>query len=194
EIFAGCYSGAIVRVSRDGAIIARHRIHDGAVKALRIHDVRAIGASCSADGALHSWTLDGDLLDDFRGHTAIVDDVDFDPAGEQLASASRDFTLKVYRVDGARALHSFDLGRRSPKALCFWDAQTVIVSDYWGALIRADLATRRITRNTIARNGISSLSRTRDGLLASSYDGAVYLVAPEDLSVRNVYRAMVQRP
>src|SRR5262249_4566844 len=88
EIFAGCYSGAIVRVSRDGAIIARHRIHDGAVKALRIHDGRAIGASCSADGALHSWTLDGDVLDDFRGHTAIVDDVDFDPAGEQLASAS----------------------------------------------------------------------------------------------------------
>jgi WD40 repeat protein len=193
EIFAGCYSGAVVRVSARGAIVAKHRIHDGALKAVRVHDGRALGASCSADGALRSWTLDGTILERFLGHTSIVDDLDFDPAGEQLASTSRDFTLKVYRVDGGRLLHSFDLGRRSPKALCFWDALTVIVSDYWGALIRVDLASGRITRNTIARNGISSLSRTADGLLASSYDGAIYLVGVDDLQVRNSYRAMVQR-
>lgn len=193
EIFAGCYSGAIVRVRRDGSLIAKHPLHDGAVKALRLHDERAIGASCSADGALQSWSLDGELRQRYLGHTSIVDDVDFDPAGRQLASASRDFTLKVYDVDSARLLHSFDLGRRSPKSLCFWDAETVIVADYWGALIRVSLASGRITRRTIARNGISSLSRTDAGLVASSYDGAIYLVAPEELEVRSEYRAMTQR-
>jgi WD40 repeat protein len=194
EIFAACYSGAIVRASRDGRILAKHRIHDGAVKALRIHPRQPIGVSCSADGALLTWTLEGEVLERFLGHTSIIDDVDFDPAGEQIASASRDFTLKVYRVADGRLVSSIDLGRRSPKSLCFWDAGTVIVADYWGALSRVDLRSGRITRKTIARNGISSVSRTGEGLLASSYDGAVYLVAPDDLSVRNEYRAMRQRP
>ena len=47
--------------------------------------------------------------------------------------------------------------------------------------------------STIAANGISSLSRSGERLVASSYDGGIYLVAVEDLSVRNVYRAMTQR-
>lgn len=69
----------------------------------------------------------------------------------------------------------------------------MIVGDYWGALIKADLRTGRVTRGTIAANGISSLSRSGERLVASSYDGGIYLVAVEDLSVRNVYRAMTQR-
>ena len=93
----------------------------------------------------------------------------------------------------ARLIHSIELGRRSPKSLCFWDADTVIVGDYWGALVKADLRTGRVTRQTIAANGISSLSRSGDGLVASSYDGGVYLVSVADLAVRNVYRAMTQR-
>ncbi|MGA2736743.1 MAG: WD40 repeat domain-containing protein [Bryobacteraceae bacterium] len=194
EVFAACYSGAVVRVRRNGAIAAKLAIHDGAVKALRIHPAEAVGVSCSADGALVSWTLDGTVLQRFPGHTSIVDDVDFDPAGERIASVSRDFTLQVYRLRDGQLLHALTLGRRSPKSVCFWDHQTVVVGDYWGALLRVDLPGCRITRHTIARNGLSSLARTSAGLLATSYDGAVYLVNPADLSVRNVYRAMTQRP
>jgi WD40 repeat protein len=193
KIFAGCYSGAIVRASLDGRVERVGRLHDGAVKALRLHPHAPVGASCSADGGLMSWTLDGEPRSHFPGHTSIVDDVDFDPEGRQLASVSRDFTLKVYRFDDARQTHSIGLGRRSPKSVIFWDAGTVIVGDYWGALIRADLHTGKVTRRTIAANGLSSLSRTADGLVATSYDGGVYLVAAEDLTVRNVFRAMTQR-
>ncbi|MEG3152178.1 WD40 repeat domain-containing protein [Sphingomonas sp. ZT3P38] len=192
-LFAACYSGAIVRVSPDGHEVRAHALHDGAVKALRLHPSEPLGVSCSADGGLLSWTLDGTLLQHFPGHTAIVDDVDLSPAGDRIASASRDFTLNVYDVADARLVRSIELGRRSPKSLCFWDADTVIVGDYWGALLKADLRTGRITRRTIAANGISSLSRSGAGLVASSYDGGVYLVSVDDLSVRNVYRAMVQR-
>lgn len=192
-LFAGCYSGAIVRVSPDGRDLRRHALHDGAVKALRLHPDRALGVSCSADGGLLSWTLDGELLQRFPGHTAIVDDVDLSPAGDRIASASRDFTLNVYEVEGARLTHSIELGRRSPKSLLFWDADTVIVGDYWGALLKVDLSTGKIARRTIAANGLSSLSRCGDGIVASSYDGGAYLVGVDDLSVRNVYRAMTQR-
>jgi WD40 repeat protein len=192
-LFAACYSGAIVRVSPDGREVRAHALHDGAVKALRLHPSAPLGVSCSADGGLLSWTLDGEIVQRFPGHTAIVDDVDLSPAGDLIASASRDFTLNVYEVADARLTHSIELGRRSPKSLCFWDADTVIVGDYWGALVKADLRTGRVTRRTIAANGISSLSRSGDGLVASSYDGGVYLVSVADLAVRNVYRAMTQR-
>ncbi len=57
KVFAGCYSGAIVRASTEGSIERACRLHDGAVKALRLHPRAPVGASCSADGGLMSWTL-----------------------------------------------------------------------------------------------------------------------------------------
>lgn len=193
EAFVACYSGAIVRVGRDGAIKQRIRVHDGAVKALRIHPSAPIGVSCSADGKLVAWTLDGNLLRHYAGHTAIVDDVDFDPSGRMIASAGRDFVLKVHALDSGTLLHAIRLGRRSPKSICFVDEATVVVGDYWGSLIRVDLGRGRIERAQIARNGISSLCRSGDLLAASSYDGTIYLVRPADLRVVNSLSAMVQR-
>jgi WD40 repeat protein len=192
-LFAGCYSGAIMRVSPDGREAQALRLHDGAVKALRLHPREPIGVSCSADGGLLSWSFDGAILQRFPGHTAIVDDVDLAPAGDRIASASRDFTLNIYRLKDGGLTRSIELGRRSPKSLCFWDAHTVIVGDYWGALLKVDIDTGTITRKTIAANGLSSLSRHGDSLVVSSYDGGVYLVSVADLAVRNVYRAMTQR-
>ena len=193
DAFVACYSGAIVRVGADGAVKGRLRIHDGAVKALRIHPGAPLGASCSADGALVSWTLEGDLHRRYAGHTAIVDDLDIDPTGTMIASAGRDFVLKVHRLDSGVLLHAIRLGRRSPKSICFVDETTVVVGDYWGGLIRVDLDRQRISRATIARNGISSLSRSGDLLAVSSYDGTIYLVHPGDLHVVNSLSAMRQR-
>ncbi|HUK90319.1 MAG TPA: hypothetical protein VLZ81_07950, partial [Blastocatellia bacterium] len=185
---------AVVRVNLDGEILGRFRVHEGAIKALRIHPSLPLGVSCGADGLLLSWGLSGELIDRFPGHTAIVDDVDIDPAGEMIASASRDFTLKVYQIDGARLVHSISLGRRSPKSVCYVSEGVVIVGDYWGTLLRAQLDSGRITRGVIARNGISSLARAGEHLVAASYDGGVYLVRPGDLKVVNSLRAMLQRP
>jgi WD40 repeat protein len=193
QAFVACYSGAIVRVNRQGEVIDRIHLHDGAVKALRIHPHQPLAASCSADGALISWTLDGRLHDRYLGHMAIVDDVAIDPSGTHLASVSRDFTLKVYRLVGGRLSHSVSLGRRSPKSMCFLDENTVIVGNYWGEVIKFDLQTERVTRRTVARNGISSVCTQGRDIVASSYDGALYLVDPTDLSVVRTLRAMVQR-
>jgi WD40 repeat protein len=196
-VFVACYSGAIVRADLAGRIAHRFRLHDNAVKALRLHPTQPIGVSCSADGVLASWTFDGELVRRFPGHTAIIDDVDLDPEGLQLASTGRDFHLKIYRLDDGTLTHSIELGRRSPKALCFLDANTVVVSNYWGELLRVDLETHRIVRRTIARNGISAVTRADaagEHLLASSYDGAAYLVRAADLAVVNELRAMHQRP
>ena len=192
-IFAACYSGAIVRVAPGEHKVQAYPLHDGAVKALRLHPCEPFGVSCSADGGLMTWTLDGRPIQGFPGHTTIVDDVDFSPDGTRIASTSRDFTVNVYDVKDARLLHSLEIGRRSPKSLCFWDCETVVVGDYWGALLKLDLRAGTVSRSTVAENGISSLSRRGDNLVASSYDGGIYVITIQDLSVCCVYREMYQR-
>jgi toxoflavin biosynthesis protein ToxC len=193
ECFVACYSGAIVRVSRQGEILKKFAGNDGAVKAVRLHPSKKIGVSCSADNSLHSWDFDGNRLHSFLGHMAIVDDVDIDPTGAMIASVSRDFTMKVYRLDDGSMVGSYSLGRRSPKAVCFVDQDTVIVTNYWGSLLRFDVTSGDTLVRHIAKNGISALARCGDHLVASSYDGALYLVDPVTLEPVNTLRSMTQR-
>jgi WD40 repeat protein len=193
EAFAACYGGDIVRVSPEGEVCGAIRVHEGAVKALRLHPEQPLGVSCSADGALLSWDFDGRLRERFLGHMAIVDDVDIDPTGRFLASVGRDFTLKVYALADGKMLASISLGRRSPKGVCFWDERTVVVTNYWGALLRVDLATGAVLTRQIAENGLSAAARSGEHLVAVSYDGAAYLVRPDDLAVMRTLRRMTQR-
>ena len=191
--FVGCYSGAIVKVTPDAEVAGSFRVHENAVKSLRLHPTRPLGVSCSADGILVSWDLDGALLERFLGHVAIIDDVDIDPGGTRVASVGRDFVLKVHELESGRILHTVSLGRRSPKAVCFFDDQTVVVTNYWGELIRVTLPDERVLRRQIAANGISSAARSGDHVVVTSYDGSVYLIRPADLTVANVLAAMRQR-
>jgi WD40 repeat protein len=193
ECFVACYSGSIVRVSRQGEILGKFAGNDGAVKAVRLHPSKKIGVSCSADNSLHSWDFDGNRLHSFLGHMAIVDDVDIDPTGTMIASVSRDFTMKVYRLDDGSMVGSYSLGRRSPKAVCFVDKDTVIVTNYWGSLLRFDVSSGDTLVRHIAKNGISALARCGDDLVASSYDGALYLVDKQSLEPVNTLRSMTQR-
>ena len=192
EIFAACYSSRIVRVSREGEIRKKIEVHEGAVKSLRLHPREALGVSCGADGLLLSWSFEGELLRQYLGHTAIINDVDLDPSGQRLASVSRDFTLKIYEVATGRLEHSIPIGRKSLKSVCFWNETTVVVGDYWGGLIRVDLDGETARRKVVATNGISSVAPSGEYVVAASYDGTIYLVRP-DLTVVRTLRAMRQK-
>lgn len=73
------------------------------------------------------------------------------------------------------------------------DESAVVIGDYWGDLIRVDLEASRVSRARIAENAISSLARSEKHLVATSYDGGIYLVDPSTLTVGNTLRAMRQR-
>jgi WD40 repeat protein len=193
ETFVACYSSTIARVARNGEVTGKIHVHEGAVKALRLHPTKPVGVSCGADGLLLSWSYEGEILQRFLGHTAIINDVDLSPSGDKVASVSRDFTLKVYDLDSGRPLHSFALGQRSLKSVCFVDEDTVVVGDYWGSLIKVELSAGRVSRSWVAENGISAVARCGSNVAATSYDGAVYLVNPSDMSVIRDLRAMQQR-
>ncbi len=192
EIFAACYSSRIVRVSPRGEIRKKIEVHEGAVKSLRLHPRETLGVSCGADGLLLSWNFEGELLQRFLGHTAIINDVDLDPSGRRLASVSRDFTLKVFEVATGRLEHSIPIGRKSLKSVCFYSDSTIVIGDYWGGLIRVDLDDETVRRKVVATNGISAVARSGEHVVASSYDGTIYLVRP-DLTVVRTLRAMRQR-
>lgn len=193
RIFAACYSGAVVSIAIDGSDVRKWRVHEGAVKALRLHPTQPFGVSCSAAGEVVSWDFEGRVLERFNGHMAIVDDVDIDPTGTLLCSVSRDFSLKVYRLSDGKIVHTVPLGRKSPKGVLFWDPHTVVVTNYWGALLRIDLRTETKLTRQVAENGISAATRCGEHLAAASYDGSVYLVRPDDLAVIGRLQAMQQR-
>jgi len=193
EAFVGCYSGDIVRVAPDGSIAGRIRLHDGAVKSLRLHPRRAMGISCGADGLLLGWSLDGRLLERHSGHTAIINDVDLEPEGDLFASVSRDFTLRIFEIASGKLVATIALGSRSLKSVCFWSRDLVFVGDYWGGILRVEPWTGRVRRKVVARNGISALGRSGSHLVAVSYEGCALLVTPDELSIAGTLRAMHQR-
>ncbi|HZF09323.1 MAG TPA: WD40 repeat domain-containing protein [Thermoanaerobaculia bacterium] len=193
EAFVACYSSAIVRVAPDGSVRGKLHLHEGAVKALRLHPTKEMGVSCGADGLLLSWTFAGEVVQRFLGHTAIINDVDLAPSGERLASVSRDFSLKIYELATGRLLHSVPLGKRSLKSVCFVDEDVILVGDYWGSVIRVELPSETVTRRWIAANGISALGRSGPHVVATSYDGVVYRLDPADLTVLQTLRGMQQR-
>ncbi len=193
EMFVACYSGNLAHLSSDGAIMNKINAHDNAIKALALHPTEAMGVSCCAEGGLVSWNYDGEVLRKYHGHMAIIDDLDIDPSGQFIASAGRDFTLKIHGLDDGVLYHSIHLGKRSPKSLCFVSADVVIVTNYWGELLRISLKDGSILRKTIAANGISSIVPHGRHYAVSSYDGAVYLVEQEHLNVLNSLRSMTQQ-
>lgn len=193
DLFVACYTGAIVHTNADGQIQGEIHVHDNAVKALALHPRQAIGVSCSADGKLAAWQFNGEQIADYPGHLAIIDDVAISPNGELVASAGRDFTLKIHGLLSGDLRQNIGLGRRSPKALEFLNDDVVIVTNYWGELLRVDLRTEEVVCRRIAQNGISGIA-IRDGeITVSSYDGAIYLVDGETLDTLNSLRSMQQR-
>ncbi|BDX05401.1 WD40 repeat domain-containing protein [Planctobacterium marinum] len=193
DIFAACYSGTVVNLSGTGSIKQRLAIHPNAVKALALHPGKPIGVSCCAEGTLRAWYFDGEIIADFKAHTAIIDDVDISPSGRFIASAGRDFTLKIHDLNSGLLCANIPLGNRSPKALCFINDDTVIVTNYWGELLQVVISDEKVSRKTIAQNGISGIAIINEHIAVTSYDGSVYLVNPGSLDVINRFSAMTQR-
>lgn len=193
QYLIACYTGVILRVNREGEVLSEIKVHENAIKALTLHPTKPIGVSCSADGALVSWDFDGNLLNTYPGHLAIIDDVSLSTDGSLIASAGRDFTLKIHRLGDGKLLHNIGLERRSPKAVVFINNNIVIVTNYWGELLRIDLRNESVQCKRIAENGISGIAVRNNELVVSSYDGGIYLVRQDNLETINCLRSMTQR-
>jgi len=193
EMFVACESGILAHLSADGQLLNKIPAHENPIRALALHPMRAVGVSCCNGGALTSWNYNAKVLKEYVGHSAIIDAVDIDPSGRFIASAGRDFTLKIHGIDDGTLYHNIPLGRRSPTSLCFVSPHVVLVTNYWGEVLRVSLQSGSITRQTVSHNGISSITRHGDHYALSSYDGSVYLIEQNQLTVLNSLRSMTQQ-
>ncbi len=193
EIFVACYSGILAHLSNEGQLLNKIPVHESTIRALALHPLHPAGVSCCSDGVLASWNYNGKFLREYAGHNAIINDVDIDPSGRFIASVGRDCILKVHGFADGILYHSIHLGRCTPTSLCFVNPHLVIVSNYQGELIRVCLDDGTTIRQTVAQNGISSIARHGEHYAVSSYDGSVYLIDQNQLTVLNSLHLMTQQ-
>ncbi len=187
EAWIGTYSGTLVHWSPDKhAVIGAYRLHDGAIKALRLLADLHEGVSCSAAGEVVAWDWSGHRARNFGGHTAIVNDLDVSSDGRWLVTIGRDFILRLYEYQTGRLMTAVDLGRRSPKSVLLINEHEALVGDYWGYLVHVNLDSGQITSQRIATNGLSSLSHVHPRVLATSYDGSLAVIDTAGLSARSL--------
>ncbi len=195
DAFVATYSGNIIRLRRDGSIRWKQRCHSGAAKSLSLLCGQKLGVSVAADGTLSTWTLAGELLRTIPAHPDIVNDVAASEEGLSCYTVGRDFTIRRWDVLSGDLLACVALPKQSPKTVVVCGAEgLVVVGTYWGDLVGFHAESGSLCQVPLAFNGISSLVATREGLLAASYDGALYLVRTSDLAPIDKRCFMRQRP
>ena len=60
--------------------------------------------TCSLDGTARLWDLEGNKLQDFKGHTDGVNSAAFSPDSTKVITASRDRTARLWDVEGKKLL------------------------------------------------------------------------------------------
>ena len=84
-------------------------VHGGAVHAVAYSPVNAsVVASAGESGVIKLWHLQNQTVTTLRGHTDEVYAVAFSPNGQLLASASADYTVKVWNVSQGREIESLE--------------------------------------------------------------------------------------
>jgi WD40 repeat protein len=104
-----------VSFSPDGKMVAVNNSRDGKIRLLSIIDGKELRsfegntvsfspdgkmlAFGSKEGNIKLWTVEGEELATFKGHTSDVSSLSFSPDGKTLASASNDGTISLWNLD-----------------------------------------------------------------------------------------------
>ena len=125
----------------------------GSVRTTAFSPVNAsLAASAGDENTIKLWNLSDDTGTTMRGHTDIVNDVEFSPDGWMLASGSDDYTLRLWNVrqnrETATLQHITDRTRSQIKAVTFSPDGQLLASagvhvKLWNVRDRQEIATLR---------------------------------------------------
>lgn len=194
DVLVGTYSGALATVGPDGDVRSIVELRSGAIKAIALDPDEGVVIAGTANGTIARVDLADQVVEPIACHAGIVNDIATSVDGTVVTSVSRDFTVRRTRVADGTVLADVDLPRRSPKAVVDIGSGVVVVGDYWGGILVVDTSDGAIERHPLGANGISSLALAPGGVLASSYDGSLTLLAPQTGQLIDCIRFMTQKP
>jgi WD40 repeat protein len=178
HLLVGTYTGeALVFAERERGLehVATIPMHANAIKGLACSDELVFSVCASGDAAFHA-------VDDLAlvravpaAHRKIANGAAALADG-RFVSVSRDLSLRIWTLDGAREFaspHAHSIKCVAVSA----DGATVATGTYdgWVAIFELD-ACRWTACHRVTASGISSLAPAGDGFAASSYDGRLYAV------------------
>jgi WD40 repeat protein len=170
--------------------------HNGSILELAFSPDGLRFASASADGSIRLWSVNGELLREFRGHRGAVRSVAFSPDGAHILSASADGSARVWELDGTERFvllgheHELISARYSP------DGETILSASLDGTarLWTARGASLAVLIGHEAELTAASFSVDGQRVLTASADGSLRLwtVSGRELRVIRAHRDRVE--
>ena len=123
------------------------------------------------------WSIDGKLLETFRGHSDRVNDLSFSPDGQTLASGSADDTVKLWDLRNGKPLRTIEI-KKDAFAVRFLNKQTLAVADSEETIKIWNVNDGKLNKEFAERH-LKEIS-----VLALSPDGKTIASASEDKTVK----------
>jgi WD40 repeat protein/energy-coupling factor transporter ATP-binding protein EcfA2 len=113
---------------------------------IRLRNRLTVDSSISVDkhNTVKLWSIEGQLLHTLKGHTDDINNIEFSPDGQTIASASDDKTVKLWNVEG-QLLHTLEGHTDQVNSVAFSpDGQTIASASYDGTVELWNLRGRSI--------------------------------------------------
>lgn len=105
------------------------------IEMVAFHPKRDLLAACSRDQNIYVFTIDGNLLHTFRGHTADVISVVWNREGTELISSSDDGSVKRWNLAKKKLVADLPLSDTETDTLIITEDGQIVAGDDYGNLI-----------------------------------------------------------
>ncbi len=153
-------------------------------------------ASASSDYTARLWEVPAlRLTTVFGGHRDDIEMVAFSPAGDRVATCSRDHTIKVFGLDGTELAHL--VGHEADVISVSWmpGGGELASSSDDGTVRRWDVATaREVARTSFDGVETDTIAISADGVIfAGDDEGRISLIRPDGVTAVPAHAAGIKR-
>jgi toxoflavin biosynthesis protein ToxC len=177
KFWVGTYAGYVYRLdiyNKEWDI--ELKAHQAAIKTMCFtKDYLITGASNGSTYMFDYRTLR--KVKELLGQALLINDIDIDNSEKLVATVGRDRGVRVYSIESGCLIAQHFKHSYSIKSVSFDENGVLYAGDYWGNLSIWDFQKEKEPiMIKLANNGISSLRRFKEKIIASSWDGKIYTI------------------